>query len=313
VVNHTRIAIISIAIIIPLSSVFILNSAKSMILEESKIDNQKIIAVVSFFPLYEFTKAIGGSNVDTILLVPSGVEPHDWEPTIQDLQRIQQADIIVINGIGFEKWVDNIDSINSDVLIVDTSIGISLIKEKTILMNDIDEHYDNAIGDPHIWLNPVLAKTQVNNIAEALIKIDPTNKKYYTNNADSYKQKLGTLDAKIRNELSSCKKDFIAFHKAFSYFASEYGLVQHNIIRSNEPHEEPTSKKLQNIINLARELNIKIIFTEEGVDTRNSQVIANEIGGKVLTLSSLEIESNSLSYFEKMEKNFSNLKEALCN
>ena len=313
-VNQTRIAIISIVIIIPLSSVAVLNSAQSMILEDTKIDHQKIIAIASFFPLYEFTKAIGGENVNTILLVPSGVEPHDWEPTIHDLQKIQQADIIVINGIGFENWVDDIDSINSEVLIIDTSIGIPLIKETTVLdVDDRVEHHDDTSGDPHIWLDPVLAKTQVNNIAKALIEIDPFNKKYYTTNADSYIQKLDLLDTKIRNELSSCKKDFIAFHKAFSYFANEYGLTQHTIISSVEPHEMPTSRNLQNIIDLARELNIQIILTEEGVDTRNSQVIANEISGKVLTLSSLEIKSMETSYFEKMEQNLSNLKEALCN
>ena len=109
-VNQTRIAIISIAIIIPLSSFAVLNSSQSMISDESKISREKIVAITSFFPLYEFTKEIGREKVDVTLLVPSGVEPHDWEPTIKDLQLMQQADVIIINGIGFENWIDDIDT-----------------------------------------------------------------------------------------------------------------------------------------------------------------------------------------------------------
>ena len=294
--NQTRIAIISIAVIIPLSSFAVLNSSQSIILDEPKINEQKVVAIASFFPLYEFTKEIGREKVDVTLLVPSGVEPHDWEPTIKDLQLMQQADVIIINGIGFENWIDNIDSVNSDVKVVDTSIGISILE-----------------SDPHIWLNPVMAQKQVENIVDSLSKVDPLNEKYYKQNGISYIKKLEELDNKISYELSSCKKDFIAFHDAFSYFANQYDLNQHTVLKSNEPHEEPTSKSLENIINLARDLDSNVIFTEEAVDKRTSQVIANEIGGKVLTLSPLEIGDSQIDYIKKMEENLLHLKEALCN
>jgi len=296
VINQTRIAIISIAVIIPLSSFAVLNSSQSMILDEPKINEQKVVAIASFFSLYEFTKEIGREKVDVTLLVPSGVEPHDWEPTIKDLQLMQQADVIIINGIGFENWIDNIGSINSDVKVVDTSIGISILE-----------------SDPHIWLNPVMAQKQVENIVDSLSKVDPPNEKYYKQNGISYIKKLEELDNKISYELSSCKKDFIAFHDAFSYFANQYDLNQHTVLKSNEPHEEPTSKSLENIINLARDLDSHVIFTEEAVDKRASQVIANEIGGKVLTLSPLEVGNSQTDYIKKMEENLSHLKEALCN
>ncbi|MCH6585724.1 MAG: zinc ABC transporter substrate-binding protein [Thaumarchaeota archaeon] len=294
--NQTRIAIISIAVIIPLSSFAVLNSSQSIILDEPKINEQKVVAIASFFPLYEFTKEIGREKVDVTLLVPSGVEPHDWEPTIKNLQLMQQADVIIINGIGFENWIDNIDSVNSDVKVVDTSIGISILE-----------------SDPHIWLNPVMAQKQVENIVDSLSKVDPLNEKYYKQNGISYIKKLEELDNKISYELSSCKKDFISFHDAFSYFANQYDLNQHTVLKSNEPHEEPTSKSLENIINLARDLDSNVIFTEEAVDKRASQVIANEIGGKVLTLSPLEVGDSQTDYIKKMEENLLHLKEALCN
>jgi len=311
VFNQTRAAIIAIALIIPLSTIAMWNSTRFQEFTETSVENQKIVALASFYPLYEFTKEVGKDKVDVSLLVPPGIEPHDWEPSIQDLQRIQQADIIIINGIGFENWFKDIEKLNSELTIIDSSNGINIIKEI-----DIDEHedsnYDSSLGDPHIWLNPSLAKIQVKNIAGGLIELDPDNSPYYHDNSENYIKKLDILDSKIRDELSNCSKDFVAFHNAFIYFAKEYGLNQHTIV-SNEPHGEPTSKTLEKIINLAKEMKIQVIFTEEGVDKRTSEVIAKELGGKALTLSPLEISETNTSYIEKMEANLVNLKEALCN
>ncbi|KAG2477903.1 MAG: hypothetical protein NPMRth3_2260003 [Nitrosopumilales archaeon] len=158
-----------------------------------------------------------------------------------------------------------------------------------------------------------MAKTQVQNIVDALKSIDPDNEKFYIQNAKSYQDKLDALDAKIKDELSPCNKDFIAFHNAFTYFAVEYGLNQHSIVNSNEPNIGPTLKTLETVINLAQTFDIDVVFTEETVDTRTSQVIANEIGARVLVLSPIETISDDSDYFLKMENNLSNLKEALCN
>ena len=293
--NQTKIAIIAISIIIPLSSFAVLNSEQSVFPAESLYQSEKIVVITSFNPLYEFTKQIGKEKVDVSVLVPFGIEPHDWEPTISDLQKIQNADLIIINGVGFENWIDNVEAINLDIVIVDTSNGISIIQ-----------------NDPHIWLNPVFAQIQLENIAESIIKLDSTNKKFYRENTDNYISKLDMLDKQIKQELTECKKDFIAFHDAFSYFAIQYGLNQHTIISSNQPHGEPSSRTLESIINLAKDYDIKTIFAEEAADTRTSQVIANEINGQVLVLSPLEIDDSD-NYISKMETNLVNLKEALCN
>ena len=244
--------------------------------------------------------------MDVTLIVPVGVEPHDWEPTIKDVQKMQKSDLIIINGIGFEHWIDKLDSTNYSGMIVDTSSGI-LIEN-----NDIghDEH-SNESGDPHIWLNPVYAKIQVQNIADSFSNLDPKNKKYYQSNAVNYLAQLDLLDSKIQNDLSHCNSNFVAFHDAFSYFSNEYNLNQHTIISSNDPHGEATAKTLEKIISLARELNIKIIFSEENVDVRTAETIAHEIGGKVLVLSPLEVVSDG-TYISKMTENLDNLKEALC-
>ena len=307
--NQTKAAILAIAVIIPISSAYVWNSDQSFVSASS--GTAELSAIVSFYPLYEFTKQVGQDKVNVSLLIPPGIEPHDWEPRVNDLQKMHEADLIVINGIGFESWADDIDTVNSDVIIVDTSKGISIIDGDMIEANT--DLHDHSVGDPHIWLNPVMAKTQVQNIVDALISIDPDNEKFYIQNAKSYQDKLNALDAKIKDELSPCNKDFIAFHNAFTYFAVEYGLNQHSIVNSNEPNIGPTLKTLETVINLAQTFDIDVIFTEETVDTRTSQVIANEIGARVLVLSPIETIGDDSDYFLKMENNLSNLKEALCN
>jgi len=300
--TQTKAAIIAIAIVIPLASFAVWNLDKSVSYASTN-ENQKIVAITSFYPIFEFTKKVGGDRTEVSQLIPFGIEPHDWEPTVKNLQNMQQADLIVINGIGFENWVNDFALTNPDVIIVDTSKGIT-----------VNENILNHSTDPHIWLNPVMAKKQVQNIADALMEIDLANKEYYNTNANSYISQLEQLDEKIKNELSQCtKRDFISFHSAFTYFADQYGLVQHSILESNEPHDEPTSKNLENMINLARNLDIDIIFTEEAVDTRTSQVIADEIGGTVLVLYPLEIGDKNTDYIAKMEQNLLHLKEGLCN
>ena len=308
--NQTKAAILAIAVIIPISSIFVWNSDQSFVSASS--GTAELSAIVSFYPLYEFTKQVGQDKVNVSLLIPPGIEPHDWEPTVNDLQKMHEADLIVINGIGFESWADDIDTVNSDVVIVDTSKGLSLILDDDALRKD-SNHFDRSTADPHIWLNPVKAQTQVQNILDAIVLIDPENEKFYKQNAQSYQDKLDALDSKIRAELSSCNKDFIAFHNAFSYFAMEYGLNQHSIVDSNEPNIGPTLKTLETVINLAKTFDIDVVFTEESIDTRTSQVIANEIGARVLVLSPIETISDDSDYFLKMEKNLSNLKAALCN
>ncbi len=333
-----KLAIIAIIIVIPLTSFAV--TQPSFTSEISTTDNLKLQVVTSANFLYEFTQNIGNDMIDVTLLTPMGVNPHDWEPTIRDTERLQRSDMIIVNGIGYEHWIGSLELSGIAGILVDTSNGISTLdsakhdeekhdeekhdeekhdeekhdeEKHDEEKHDEEKHDEEKHGalDPHIWLNPVYAQLQVKNIANALSNSDPMNKNHYQSNAEIYNQELNLLDAKIRTELSGCKTDFITFHDAFSYFSEEYGLTQHTIISSTDSHGEVTLQTLENIISLARELNIKIIFAEESASTKTSQVIADEIGGKVLVLSPLEIVSDK-TYVEKMTQNLESLKEALC-
>ena len=318
--TQIKLAIIAIAIVIPLASLAITQTNSPS--NNSTNENSKLQVVASATFLYEFSQNIGKEMIDVTLLVPMGADPHDWEPTIRDTERLQKADMIIVNGIGYEHWLNSLELSDIAGILVDTSNGISTLdsanhdeekhddhaKEDG---HDVEDKHNHGVLDPHIWLNPVFAQLQVKNIANALSNSDPTNKNYYQSNAAIYNQKLNLLDTKIRTELSGCKTDFITFHDAFSYFSEEYGLTQHTIISSTDSHGDVTPKTLEHIISLARELNIKVIFAEENTSTKTSQVIADEIGGKVLVLSPLEIVSDE-TYVEKMTQNLQNLKDALC-
>ena len=316
--SQIKLAIIAIVIVIPLASFAV--TQPSFNSEISTTKNSKLQVITSATFLYEFSQNIGKEMIDVTLLVPMGADPHDWEPTIRDREKLQKADVIIVNGIGYEHWLGSFDSNDNQGILVDTSNGISTLdfekhddhaKEDDHDGHEEEDKHNHEDLDPHIWLNPVYAQLQVKNIANTLSNSDPTNKNYYQSNAAIYNKELDLLDSKIRTELSGCKTDFITFHNAFSYFSEEYGLTQHTIISSNDSHGEVTPQTLENIISLARELNIKVIFAEESTSTKTSQVIADEIGGKVLVLSPLEIVSDE-SYVEKMIQNLDNLKDALC-
>jgi zinc transport system substrate-binding protein len=221
------------------------------------------------------------------------------------IQNAESADLVVYNGAGLEKWIDKIDS----KFKVDASQGLNFLKG-----NDSE---GAGSYDPHVWLDPVLAKKQVENIRDALIKADPANSVYYQSNADKFIAELNNLDNKIKTELTTCdKKDFIAFHNAFTYFARRYGLNQHSILGIT-PEGEILPQRLQEIIELAKDLGLNIVYSEDLVDPRSAEVIAQEIpNGKVLILSPIEginatEQKAGIGYLDKMNEDIDNLKIGL--
>ena len=280
-----------------------INSTASINSTDANHSRLKIVA--SFYPIYEFVKRVGGNNLNISTLIPIGVEPHNFEPTIQQIQNAESADLIIYNGAGLEKWIDKIDS----KFKVDASQGLNLFKG-----NDSE----SAGGyDPHVWLDPVLAEKEVENIRDALVKVDPANSQYYQSNADKFIAELNNLDNKIKTELTTCdKKDFIAFHNAFTYFANRYGLNQHSILGIT-PEGEILPQRLQEVIQTARDLGLNIIYSEDLVDPRSADVIAQEIpNGKVLILSPIEginadEQKAGIGYLDKMNKDIDNLKIGL--
>ena len=172
------------------------------------------------------------------------------------------------------------------------------------------------VYDPHIWLDPMLAKSQVMTISSHLAQSDPEHAEIYHDNAISYADKLDKLDQEIRTELSSCKKDtFVPFHNAFSYFAERYDLHTLAVIQEFSPESPVTAKDIEELIRFAEDNDVKYFFTEENRNKKLAENLASELGGDILLFSPLESlsenDSPDATYFEKMGKNVETLKIAL--
>lgn len=278
----------------------------------SELMSNKVQITTSFFPMAEFAKEIGGDKVKVTNLTPAGVEPHDFELTPQDIVTTQKSQLFIYNGAGFEAWVEKAlpDLENSQTITIDSSKGINLLAGRE------DEHHHESLYDPHIWLNPVLAQQQVDNILSGMIKADPDNKTYYETNAKAYKQKLSALDQEFKSGLTSCQnRTVITSHNAFGYLAQKYNFDVLPI-SGISPDEEPSPKRLAEIADFAKANNVKYIFFETLVSPRLSQTIASEIGAQTMVFNPLEglTDEETLAgegYLSIQRENLVNLKTAM--
>ena len=205
---------------------------------------------------------------------------------------MQNADIII--KMGFESWDDNqIKELNSDVIIINI-IEVLEKQNPELLISTLDdehgdEHDHNIDFDPHVWLDPILVKSISIIIQDSIINMDEKNTEYYTENTNLYLNKLDELDNEIKSTLKECQNDkLVTFHEAFGYFAKQYGL-QYTSLSGFAPDSEISGNKIKKIIEFMKDNNIKVIYSEELVDSRFSETIANEIDGEILLLRIEEI------------------------
>ncbi|MDQ0926146.1 zinc transport system substrate-binding protein [Bacillus atrophaeus] len=273
----------------------------------------------------KFTKQVVKDKGDVDLLIPSSVEPHDWEPTPKDIANIQNADLFVYNSKYMETWVPSAEkSMDKDhATFVNASKGIDLMEgsheeEEEHEHGDEEEHEHEHSHemDPHVWLSPVLAQKEVENITAQIVKQDPDNKEYYEKNSKEYIAKLKDLDKLYRTTVKKAsKKEFITQHSAFSYLAKEYGLTQVPI-SGLSPDQEPSAANLAKLKTFAKKHNVKIIYFEEVASSKVADTLAGEIGAKTEVLNTLEglskeEQDKGTGYIEIMEKNLDALKDSL--
>ena len=214
-------------------------------------------------------------------------------------------------GDGRMSQEDGIEEIHHTILEIEGGDETKHAEEEGGHGHDHDFEFD-----PHIWLDPILVKQQVNNIKDGLIKADPQNKEHYEQNAMQYNKELDALDMKIKSSLSSCSKDtFVPFHNAFTYLGDRYGL-KIMALSGVAPDSEASAAEIAEFVDFVRDNDIKVIFAEELVDPRLAQVIADEAGAEVLLFSPIEALAQdevgqNITYIDKMEQNLDALKVAL--
>lgn len=269
----------------------------------------KLQVSTSFYPLFYFAKVIGGEKANVVNITPAGAEPHDYEPTAQDVVHMEQSRIIITNGNGLEPWSKNIQDLIDPNATLFVTAGEGLASEK---MNEDG----NEVLDPHVWLSPALAIRMVETIASAYQTVDPENIPYYHTNAAALKNELEQLDDKFTSGLTSCEtRDFITSHAAFGYLAKEFNLHQ-LAITGISPESEPTQQSLRDIADFARKNNIKYIFFESLLSPKLSETLATEVGASTLVLNPLEGLTDQeirdgKDYITVMEENLAHLRIAL--
>lgn len=294
------------------------NGKASVKSNASSSDKGKLKVMASFYPMYDFAKKVGGDKVTVTDMVPAGTEPHDWEPAATDIKNLENADVFIYNGANMEHWTDKVlNSLdNKNLKVVEASKGIHLLKGgEEEAGAKIPGNKEGGI-DPHVWLSPLNAKTEMKNIKDALVAVDSKNKTYYTENYDKYAKKFDELDAEYKKELSDTKsKDMIVAHEAFGYLCSAYGLKQIGI-EGLSPDSEPDPARMNDIIKFAKDHNVKTIFFEDLVSPKVAKTIAKEVGAKVQVLNPLEGLSDKEQqagedYFTVMKANLKKLTDAL--
>ncbi len=272
-------------------------------------NNDRIGVVTSFYPLYFFAKEIGNGKADVINLTPSGAEPHDYEPNTRDIVRIEKARLLIMNGAALEPYAGRLKDIlkNTQVKVVMAAEGLTA--------HDLYEEGRPTI-DPHVWLDPLLAKQIVKRIEDAFASIDPGNRDIYESNAQMLEDRLDSLNKAFKNGLSDCKtRDIVTSHAAFGYIASRYKLRQ-IAISGISPDREPSPKKLAEISDFVKEHKIKYIFYETLISSRLAETIARETGAQVLVFNPLEgltkeEQDAGKDYFSVQKDNLEYLKTAL--
>jgi zinc transport system substrate-binding protein len=262
--NHYQIGEVMKRILLSLSLVFLLVGCVP-----KNEPNDKITIVVSFYPLEYFTKRIAGDLVNVIDLLPIAGEPHDWEPSTQDMITLTEADHVFILGNNFESWFDDayasIDHEGQGLLIVSEGIPtiISEIKQQI---------------DPHVWTSLKHDITLLTTIKNYLVKIDPDHASVYEANYSLVKADFEALDMEYTTALATRVRDeFVTNHAAFGYLALDYGLKMIPIM-GIEPDAEPDAATMASIIDIVNQYQIPYILYEDEADTAVADAIAAETG-----------------------------------
>lgn len=276
-------------------------------------DSGKLQITATLFPQYDFCRQIAGDRAEVTLLLPPGMESHNYEPSVSDILSIANSDLFVYTGPYMEAWAQTvIEGLDDSVRVVDVSQGIVLCEHE-----DHEEHeHTHEEMDPHIWTDPVLAVQMTENILTALCGADPDNSAYYTQRAQSYVAQLWELDREFSETTAQMNPRVLCHGGRFSmtYFARRYGLQVIAAFDSCSSQAEPSAARVVDMIAQMRGQKLPAVFFEELVQPKIAQVISQETGAEMLLLhtchnvSKKELEEG-VTYLSLMQGNLENLKK----
>lgn len=288
--------------------------------------------VCTLFPAYDFAREIAGEKANVTLLVPPGSEAHSFEPTPQDIIRIENCDLLICNGGESEAWLEEIlagreNQIPSlimmdcvDALEEETKEGMQGVSHdhEHEEHEEHEEHGHEEEYDEHVWTSPVNASLIVSALCERLCAIDPENSGFYRENTGRYQAELQKLDAAFRETVKNGKFDTLIFADRFPvrYFVEEYGLDYYAAFPGCADDTEPSAKTVAFLIDKVRDEDIPAVLFIEFSNEKMADVICEDTGcEKLLFHSCHNVSADQLkagtSYLELMRGNLESLKEAL--
>jgi ABC-type Zn uptake system ZnuABC Zn-binding protein ZnuA len=225
----------------------------------------------------DFVRVIGGDKVAMTGILKPNVDTHDYEPSPADLDAIARADVVVANGVGLERWLDDtITSAGFSGPLVDASKGVPL---------RYGTGAEAGEPDPHVWHNPRNAKVMAGNIAAALAAADPTDAAVYRANLAAYTAQLDALDADIARRIDGlANRKLVTDHDAFGYYADRYGLeLVGSVIPSFDTATELSGADLRELVAKVKGAKVKAIFAEAELPPKTAETVAREAGVRVVT------------------------------
>ena len=248
-------------------------------LVSSNIEGRPVQVVASFSVLADLANEVGGDLVEVYSLVGWDEDSHVFHPSPRAVRRLTSAELLLINGLGLEGWVERLISAAgySGHLLVASS-GVSLIE-----INEEEHHHhhhdEKVLYDPHAWHSLIAAKQYVVNIMQALQEVDPENEQIYHDNAQHYLQRLDALDLSIKVRVNKLEgeKHIVMPHNAFEYLARDYGFKIHSL-QGLSTESEASAAQIVSVVRQIKRHNIKAIFTENVVNGRLIEIVTKETG-----------------------------------
>lgn len=252
----------------------------------SGIENEPIKIFTSILPQKYFAQQIGGELVDVEVLVQPGMSPHTFNPSPGQMSRLVRARAFFAIGLPFENnLIERIKSIAPDTIVVMTDDNIK--KRRMNSSEECDSCFGHSHGalDPHIWLDPILAKTISVNIASELLEMAPEHKEYINKRLNKLSDELEKLEKELSEALKHLKGEtMLVFHPAFGYFADRFGLIQ---VAIEMEGKEPSPRQLAQIIRTCRKNDIRVVFVQKQFPVTAAETIAKSINGQVIQIDPL--------------------------
>lgn len=248
---------------------------------QTAFSSLKVLAVETF--LADITRQVAGDRLSVEALLPIGLDPHAFEPTPQDVARIADSQVLIINGAGFETWLEKVlQNAGGQRLIIEASAGLTP-RQPQPGEPPIDEHET----DPHFWLDPTLVIHYVETIRDGLSQADPAGQEVYTANATAYIDQLRALDSWMRDQVNTIppeRRILVTNHESFGYFADRYGFrILGTLLPSVSTGASPSAMELASLADHIRQSGAPAIFLETGANPQLADQISRETGVKVVS------------------------------